>query len=160
MKTVDFKTSEAAAIDSGATFSSAKPMEVDTISKHGRSSKSQMSRGNFKMKRVFFVMFAIVASVFMFSACEKDDEFIPTKVTARQSGSNITITWNMVSGATHYKVYRSSSTSGTFILYNSPSNTMQIDTNPLKGTNCYKVSAVNKNGEEGKHSKTVSVNFK
>jgi len=46
MKTVDFKTSEAVASHSGATFISAKPMEVDTISKNGRSSKSQMSREN------------------------------------------------------------------------------------------------------------------
>jgi len=42
-----FKISEAAvANQGGATFSSAKPMEADTILKNGRSSKSQMSRGN------------------------------------------------------------------------------------------------------------------
>ena len=46
MKTVFFKTSEAVASHCGATFSSAKPMEADTISKNGGSSKSQISRGN------------------------------------------------------------------------------------------------------------------
>jgi len=44
MKTVDFKTNEAAAIDSGA-------MEVDTISKNGASSKSLTSRGKNKRKQ-------------------------------------------------------------------------------------------------------------
>jgi len=39
MKTLNFKTNEAVAIDSRATFSSAKAMEADTILKNGGSSK-------------------------------------------------------------------------------------------------------------------------
>jgi len=67
MKTVDFKTSEAAAIDSGA-------MEADTISKHGRSSKSQMSRGNFLRHFVIVALYCgIILSIAM-SGCNKDKD--------------------------------------------------------------------------------------
>jgi len=58
MKTLNFKTSEAAAIDSGA-------MEVDTISKNGRSSKSLMSRKHFLS---YFVIAALVVSA-AFTSC-------------------------------------------------------------------------------------------
>ena len=60
MKIVDFKTSEAAAIDSGATFSSAKPMEVDTISKNGRRSKNHVKK---------FLGFLLIVMI-GFAACE------------------------------------------------------------------------------------------
>ena len=59
MKRVVFKTSDAAAIQSGA-------MEADTISKHGADLKSLMSRGNFlgfKMKRVFVILCLYTISV-------------------------------------------------------------------------------------------------
>jgi uncharacterized membrane protein YphA (DoxX/SURF4 family) len=46
---------------------STSAMEADTISKNGRSSKSQMSRGNF-LRKICFVLLAIV---FIFSGCEK-----------------------------------------------------------------------------------------
>ena len=57
MKRVIFKTNEAVANHGGA-------MEADTISKHGRSSKSQMSRGISKF-------IAFLAFVVMLSACSQ-----------------------------------------------------------------------------------------
>jgi len=51
MKTIFFKTDEAVASNCGA-------MEADTISKHGGSSKSQMSRGNIMQRTfLFFAVF-------------------------------------------------------------------------------------------------------
>ena len=68
MENTVFKISEAVSTQGGA-------MEADTISKHGRSSKSQMSRGYFLRKTCFVLL--IVFSVFSFYSCEgeeKDDE--------------------------------------------------------------------------------------
>ena len=46
-------------------------MEADTISKNGRSLKSQMSRGNF-FRVIFFC--ASISGLLLFSGCNKDDE--------------------------------------------------------------------------------------
>jgi len=56
MKTVDFKTSEAVASHCGA-------MEAETISKNGRSSKSQMSRGNFLLSFIALVTVIVLSLV-------------------------------------------------------------------------------------------------
>lgn len=76
----------------------------------------------------------------------------PTGVTASNVGSSsspqVRISWSSVSGATSYKVYRSSSASGTYSqLGSSTSNTYSYDNNPLSGYNYYKVKAVNNAGE-------------
>jgi len=64
MKRVIFKTSGAVANQGGA-------MEVDTILKNGRSSKSQMSRENF----LKFIGVLFVASlIFVTAGCDKDKE--------------------------------------------------------------------------------------
>ena len=52
-------------------------MEADTISKHGRKSKSLMSR--FNLKILAFVI--LVAGVFIFVMCKKDDDLsVPKNV--------------------------------------------------------------------------------
>ena len=71
----------------------------------------------------------------------------PTNVSATLSGSQIQITWNSVSNATSYKVYRSSSASGSYIQIGTPSSNNYYDANPLTGYNYYKVKAVNSAGE-------------
>lgn len=82
-----------------------------------------------------------------------DDELsAPTGVNATQSGTSINITWNSVSGASSYKVYRSSSSSGTYSLLESTSSTSYTDNSPLSGYNYYKVSAVNSTGESTQSS--------
>jgi len=67
MKTVFFKTSEAVASHCGT-------MEADTISKNGRSSKSQMSRGNVKK----FIATFFTACIILVG-CDKDDGNIDRK---------------------------------------------------------------------------------
>ena len=75
----------------------------------------------------------------------------PTGVTATNVGTSsspqIEISWNSVSNATSYKVYRSSSASGTYSLLGSTSSTYKYDNNPMSGYNYYKVKAVNSAGE-------------
>ena len=65
----------------------------------------------------------------------------PTNVTATQSGSSINISWNAVSGATNYFVYRSNSATGTYSSLTSVTGTNVTDTSPLSGDNYYKVIA-------------------
>ena len=76
----------------------------------------------------------------------------PTGVTAENTGStlvpNVKISWNSVTNATSYKVYRSSTASGTYSqLGSATSNTYLYDSSPMQGKNYYKVKAVNSAGE-------------
>ena len=56
---------EVVATQSVATFSSAEPMEADTISKNGRNMKSHTSRGNNK----YFKFIAFLTLIVMLSGC-------------------------------------------------------------------------------------------
>ncbi len=83
----------------------------------------------------------------------------PTGVTASNVGSSsspqIKISWSSVSNATGYKVYRSSSASGTYSQIGSEtSNTYLYDYSPMSGYNYYKVKAVNSAGESSYSSYT------
>ena len=76
----------------------------------------------------------------------------PTGVTVSNEGSAsfpmVVVRWNSVSGATSYKVYRSSSASGTYSQIGSATSyTSLTDNSPLSGGNYYKVKAVNSAGE-------------
>ena len=77
----------------------------------------------------------------------------PTGVTATNVGTStvpkIEISWNTVSNATSYKVYRSSSANGSYSQIGSPSSNSYIDFSPEYGYNYYKVKAVNSAGESG-----------
>ena len=71
----------------------------------------------------------------------------PTKVSATQNGSFVSISWNSV-GSTRetitYTVYRSSSSNGTYEpIEGDISSTSTTDTSPLSGANYYKVEAHN-----------------
>lgn len=75
----------------------------------------------------------------------------PTDVTATNVGSNsapkISISWSSVSDATSYRVYRGSSTSGSYSEIGSSNSNTYIDYDPLSGSNYYRVKAVNSAGE-------------
>ena len=76
----------------------------------------------------------------------------PTNLTAAANGSNVNLTWNTVTDATSYNVYRDSS------LIASPTTTTFTDTALADGTYLYEVSAVDDAGEStSKASITVSV---
>ena len=66
------------------------------------------------------------------------------------------LTWNAVSGATSYKVYRATSQNGTYSLLGSVTTTTYVNTGAKDGvTYYYKVKAVNSAGESA-YSNTVS----
>ena len=75
----------------------------------------------------------------------------PTGVSAEVSGSRVCVTWNSVSNASKYRVYRSSSSSGTYSMLDYTTNTYYYDSSP-NTENYYKVTAVNSNGDESEKS--------
>ncbi|GHU60928.1 hypothetical protein FACS189445_1900 [Spirochaetia bacterium] len=81
---------------------------------------------------------------------------VPSGLSATaQSSSGMTISWNAVSGAASYKVYRAGSSAGPFTNISTSSTTTYTDTGLTAGTTYwYKVSAVN--GTEGAQSGAVS----
>jgi uncharacterized repeat protein (TIGR02543 family) len=80
----------------------------------------------------------------------------PTGLSASVSGSSITLSWSSVSGATSYKVYRSSSSSGSYSLLYTTYTYSYTDSGLSAGTYYYKVSAVSSSGTESTQSSTAS----
>jgi membrane carboxypeptidase/penicillin-binding protein PbpC len=88
---------------------------------------------------------------------------IPTNVSATAtSSSNATITWNAVTGASGYNIYRSTSTDGeyakvnTLLVTNSPYNDTGLEESK---TYYYKITGVNASGES-EYSSVVQVTTK
>ncbi|GHT57387.1 hypothetical protein FACS18945_1550 [Bacteroidia bacterium] len=68
----------------------------------------------------------------------------PTLNSPTSSGCSISLSWNSIAGATSYKVYRSSSSNGSYIQVGSTiTSTTTTDTPPSNGTYYYKVEAIN-----------------
>ena len=82
---------------------------------------------------------------------------IPANVTATaNSFSSITINWNAVTGATGYRVFRSTTTDGVFTSVGTPTTNTFTDTGLIESTTYYyRVSASNSNGT-GEQSNSVS----
>ncbi len=77
----------------------------------------------------------------------------PTGVNATAYSSYIQVTWNSVSGAESYNVYRSTSASGSYTLQSSVTTTNYTDYNVNAGTTYYyKVEAENSAGKSSKSS--------
>lgn len=77
----------------------------------------------------------------------------PTGVNATAASSYIVVTWNSVSGAESYNVYRSTSASGSYTLQSSVTTTNYTDYNVNAGTTYYyKVEAENSAGKSSKSS--------
>lgn len=98
---------------------------------------------------------------------QDDDKVLPpsapTGVRAENYGSallpEVRISWNPVSNATSYKVYRSRSASGTYSQIGSATTfTFLSDFSPNEGTNYYKVKAVNSAGSSP-YSSSVSFTY-
>jgi hypothetical protein len=83
----------------------------------------------------------------------------PTGLNASASGTSVSLTWNSVSGATTYYVYRSTSASGSYTFINNATGASYTDSGLSAGTWYYKVAAYG-NGQEspqaGPMSATVS----
>jgi hypothetical protein len=75
---------------------------------------------------------------------------------AGTTSSSISLSWNSVSGASNYYVYRSTSASGEYENVGTVSYTSYTDIDLDAGEYYYKVSAVNSSGEEGSSSDNIS----
>lgn len=77
----------------------------------------------------------------------------PTGVTTSNNGGVgetwVLISWNSVSNATSYKVFRCSSANGSYSQIGTTEFDSYNDKNPLNGDNYYKVKAVNSAGASG-----------
>lgn len=86
----------------------------------------------------------------------------PQNVSATNTGTSsspkVRVSWSSVSGATGYKLYRSSSASGSYAQLNSSSSTYIMDNSPMAGANYYKVKAYNNKGESDYSSYVVFEN--
>ena len=82
----------------------------------------------------------------------------PTNISCSNQGNNsipqIYISWNSVSDATQYNVYRSSSSSSGYSKLTTTYSTNYTDYYPKDGYNYYKISAVNSAGESSLSSYT------
>ncbi len=79
------------------------------------------------------------------------------EVSNRASDGKPSLSWNKVSGAKEYQVYRSTSKSGSFKRITTTDNTSFVNTSTTAGkTYYYKVRAVAADGEKSEYSKVVS----
>ena len=84
----------------------------------------------------------------------KQGPSVPTGITSIVDGNSISVSWEYVSDADSYNVYRSSSAEGGYSLLGTTSYTSYKDNSPLSGYNYYKVSAVNNKGTSSLSSYT------
>ncbi|MDR3342977.1 MAG: fibronectin type III domain-containing protein [Treponema sp.] len=112
------------------------------------------------MNKKVFLLFGIIAlaAVFglVFAACPMDSDSL--SVTARaESSSSIKVSWESVSKATSYKLYRGITSNGEYSLIQSTSDTSYTDTGlSPDSTYYYKVSVVDSEGKEGSRSEATS----
>ncbi|MDR0763287.1 MAG: fibronectin type III domain-containing protein [Bacteroidales bacterium] len=132
-------------------------MESETIQKNGASPKSHTSRRNFRALFLLSTLFVLSVAGFTFFSCDDEDEnggegtgtlSAPSNIYASQSGSLVSISWNSVSGATYYEVYRSSNSNpnSSYAKISNEEENYAEDWSPLNGENYYKIRAVKETG--------------
>ena len=75
----------------------------------------------------------------------------PTNVSANVSGTQVRVSWNSVSNASYYIIYRASSSSGSYSMLERAYGTYYYDSSP-NTDNYYKVTAVSNSGDESNKS--------
>ena len=86
----------------------------------------------------------------------------PTVTGGNDSQGRPTLTWNAVSGAAKYEVYRARSLNGDYIKYSTVTGTSYTNTSYIENGNTYyyKVRALKSDGTAGAWSSIVSVTYK
>ena len=86
----------------------------------------------------------------------------PTVTGGNDAQGRPTLTWNAVTGAAKYEVYRARSRSGEYIKYSTVTGTSYTNTSYIENGNTYyyKVRALDANGTAGAWSSIVSVTYK
>jgi fibronectin type 3 domain-containing protein len=80
----------------------------------------------------------------------------PANVSAGVTDANVTVSWDAVSGAHSYNVYRSGSQAGTYAKIGESASLSYIDTVDDVGTYYYRISAISADGLEGVYSTPAS----
>ena len=80
----------------------------------------------------------------------------PTGVNATAASGSVTLGWNAVSGATSYRVYRSTTSGGSYSLVGSPAGTSYADNGLTNGTTYYYVVRAHNGSVESANSSQVS----
>ena len=83
---------------------------------------------------------------------------VSTQNTGTSSSPKVRVAWSSVSGATGYRLYRSSNANGAYTQLSSSSSTYIMDNSPMKGLNYYKVKAYNSESESDYSSYAVFEN--
>ena len=86
----------------------------------------------------------------------------PTVTGGNDAQGRPTLTWNAVTGAAKYEVYRARSRSGEYIKYSTVTGTSYTNTSYIENGNTYyyKVRALDADGTAGAWSSVVSVTYK
>ena len=86
----------------------------------------------------------------------------PTVTGGNDSQGRPTLTWNAVTGAAKYEVYRARSLNGDYIKYSTVTGTSYTNTSYIESGNTYyyKVRALKSDGTAGAWSSVVSVTYK
>ena len=86
----------------------------------------------------------------------------PTVTSGNDAQGRPTLTWNAVSGAAKYEVYRAHSKDGDYIKYSTVTGTSYTNTSYIENGNTYyyKVRALKSDGTAGAWSSIVSVTYK
>ena len=86
----------------------------------------------------------------------------PTVTGGNDAQGRPTLTWNAVSGAAKYEVYRARSKGGDYIKYSTVTGTSYTNTSYIENGNTYyyKVRALDANGTAGAWSSIVSVTYR
>ena len=86
----------------------------------------------------------------------------PTVTGGNDAQGRPTLTWNAVSGAAKYEVYRARSKDGDYIKYSTVTGTSYTNTSYIENGNTYyyKVRALDANGTAGAWSSIVSVTYR
>ena len=86
----------------------------------------------------------------------------PTVTGGNDAQGRPTLTWNAVSGAAKYEVYRARSKNGDYIKYSTVTGTSYTNTGYIENGNTYyyKVRALDANGTAGAWSSIVSVTYR
>ena len=87
---------------------------------------------------------------------------VPTVTGGNDAQGRPTLTWNAVTGAVKYEVYRARSRSGEYIKYSTVTGTSYTNTSYIEDGNTYyyKVRALDANGTAGAWSSIVSVTYR
>jgi fibronectin type 3 domain-containing protein len=136
--------------------------QTGTYTKVGASTSSPYTETVGAMGTYYYKVSAISASGFESAPSTPTAVAVagppaPTGVSASVADAQVTVSWNAVTGASSYNVYRSDSQTGTYTKLGAPTTASYVDTITATGTYYYKVSAMSASDFESALSTPTTV---